>query len=134
MDFSKLTNFQLYAIIKNDDLEVDIRDLANAELEGRNLSFYDMEQIIQKYNLLNVEKNIELVKEEKSLKPEYKVLLLAIPFVMNFFLFAYFMSELQKKGRDTQRKEFMFYYCGGLILWTVILILLAKFYLFKASV
>lgn len=131
MDTSKLTAAQLYSIIQSDTINKDIRDLSNAEFENRKITIDEVKQIVMNHEAQYLKDNNGDIGNETSLKTIHKMLLLAVPFLMNFVLLGYFLSQLQQPRKNKQRKEFMKYYVGGLLIWMVILILWAKYFLFQ---
>jgi len=125
MDLSSLTNYQLYGIIQNSKLDTEIRKAANDEFNNRKLSVDDIKKIVARHNT-----HFRPDKDE-PLKLEYKLLLILFPFVIP--VQSVFATKWLAKGHKCKWKDYWFYLSLGYFFWTIIVILIAKYFLFKPS-
>ncbi|MFT3747271.1 MAG: hypothetical protein QM768_03105 [Agriterribacter sp.] len=120
MNISKLTDYQLYVIIQNSAIDKDIRNLANNEFNKRNLSIPHIKEIISKH-----ESQLK-PPEQKSLKIEYKILLIIFPFFLP--IQSIFAGKLLVKGEKQKWKEYWLYISIGYLIWTIIIICFARLF------
>jgi hypothetical protein len=73
MDAAKLSNTQLYAIIHNDKLDKQIRDVANTEYERRQLSITEQNETREEH-----EAKFQYTQKE-ALQEQYGLLLFTFP-------------------------------------------------------
>jgi hypothetical protein len=123
MDLSSLTNYQLYEIIQNSKLDTEIRKAPNDQFNNRNQSVDDIQKIVARHDA-----QFRPDKDE-SLKLEYKLLLILFPFVIP--VQSVFAGKLLAKGYKRKWKDYWFYLSLGYLFWTIIVILIAKYFLFK---
>ena len=123
MDLSSLTNYQLYEIIQNPKLDAEIRKKANIEFNNRKLGVGDIQKIIERHDA-----NFRPDKDE-PLKLQYKLLIIMFPFVIP--VQSIFAAKWLAKGHKRKWKEYWFYLSLGYLLWTIIVILIAKYFLFR---
>jgi hypothetical protein len=126
MDISRLTNYQLFEIIQNSRLDTEIRKTANDEFNNRKLSAEEIQKIVARHDA-----QFQPDKDE-GLKPEYKLLLILLPFVIP--IQSAFAGKWLAKGQKRKWKEYWLYLSLGYLLWTIIVILIAKYFVFKPSV
>ena len=124
MDFSKLTNYQLYEIIQNIELNSEIQKNANNEINARKLSTDQIKEIISRHDS-------QFKPDEKGLSIESKVLISIFPFLT--IIHSLFAGQHLAGGYKKKWKEYWFYICLGYFLWTITLLLFAKFYLFRTQ-
>jgi hypothetical protein len=123
MDLSKLTNYQLYEIIQNSKLDTEIRKTANNEFNNRKLRIEEIQKIVAKHDAqFQPDKN-------EALKLEYKLLLILFPFVIP--IQSAFAGKWLAKGQKRKWKDYWFFLSLGYLFWTIIAILIAKYFLFK---
>ncbi|MBO9682877.1 MAG: hypothetical protein J7502_09465 [Flavisolibacter sp.] len=125
MDLSSLTNYQLYEIIQNIKLDTEIRKAANNEFNNRKLSVDEIQEIVARQDA-----HFQPDKDE-TLKLEYKLLLILFPFVIP--VQSVFAGKCLAKGHKRKWKEYWFYLSLGYLFWTIIVILIASYFLFKPS-
>lgn len=123
MDFSGLTNYQLYELIQNSRLDAQIRKAANDEFNNRKIGVDEIQQIVARHDV-----HFQPDKGE-TLKPVYKLLLILFPFVIP--VQSAFAGKWLAKGQKSKWKSYWFYLSLGYLFWTIIVILVAKFILFK---
>jgi hypothetical protein len=123
LDASKLTNYQLYALIQNVNLDEAITALATAELDRRKLSETDKADLASKHQLrFRVDKG-------ESLSINNRLLLLAFPFLMSKI----FPGKYLAQGQKQQWKDYWLYMMGGYLVWTIGIIAFCRFILFRHS-
>jgi len=121
MDFASLTNYQLYEIIQNQKLDVELRTAANQEFNSRNLSIDKIEEIVFKH-----EKAFKPDKNE-PLSIKLRLLIILFPFLVP--IQSLFASKWLAQGHKRKWKEYWLYLSIGYLFWTVIVILIARHYL-----
>jgi hypothetical protein len=122
MNPSNLTNYQLYEIIQNSQLDKRIRDIANEEFNNRKLSIDQIQQIIARHDSL-------FKKTEESLSLKYKTLLVIFPFFIP--IQSINAAKFLANGQKRKWKEYWFYISLGYLLWTVLIILFFRFFVFS---
>jgi hypothetical protein len=125
MDLSSLTNYQLYEIAQNSRLDTEIRKKANDEFNNRKLSVDDIQKIIATHNA-----HFRPDRDE-PLKLLYKFLLILFPFLIP--VQSVFAGKWLAKGHKRKWKEYWFYLSLGYLFWTIVVIFIAKYFLFKPS-
>ena len=123
MDASKLTDYQLYELIQNSKLDKDIRNLANREFDNRMLSIDKIQEIVQKHD-----SQFKPEKDE-TLKTEYKILLIIFPFLIP--IQSSFASKWLAKGHKRKWKDYWFYLSLGYLVWTILILVFSKYFLFN---
>lgn len=123
MDAIKLSNYQLYEIIQNGKLEHGIREIANNEFINRKLSIEEVEQLIA------IHDSQFKPNGEQGLKFQYRILLILFPFFTD--IQSLIAGRILSKGYKSKWKEYWLYISLGYLMWTVIVILFAKYYLFR---
>lgn len=119
MDPTKLSNYQLYEIIQNDRIDQNIRSVANDEFNTRKLSIEEIQQLITKHDSLFVPDKGE------NLKPHYKLLLIVCPFFTE--IHGLIAGRMLAKGQKRKWKDYWVYICLGYLLWTIAILLFAKY-------
>lgn len=123
LNFDLLSNYQLYELVRNKNLDVDIRLLANNIFEKRDLNINEIKELEEKHNSLFVS------KDPIGLETYQKIILIICPaFILIHSLIA---GRLYAKGKIQKWKDYWFYLCLGCMLWTIGIVLYAKFSLFK---
>lgn len=126
MDTKHLSNYQLYEIIQNDKIDFNIRNLANVEFINRKLSLEEVQLIIAKHDL-------QFKPEmENGLKLSYKLILILFPFF--FYIHSLIAGRILAEGNKIKWKEYWKYICFGYLLWTLIVILFSKYFLFRPDI
>lgn len=125
MDFSRLSNYQLFEIIQNSSLDKSIRNEANKEFDRRKISVEEISQLISTHD--------SLYKPDKQagLDLKFKIILVAFPFFI--FLHNIIAALLLDKQKEYKFKQYWLYLTIGYLLWTVFVILFARYYLFKTE-
>ncbi|TAD84054.1 MAG: hypothetical protein EAY75_13850 [Bacteroidetes bacterium] len=123
MNTTNLSNHQLYGIIQNLKLHESIRQAANDEFNKRKLSSYEIERMIELHDSQFV------AEKEDGLKLTYKLLLMACPFFIE--IHSLIAGRMLEKGHKNKWKDYWLYISLGYLIWTVVIVLLAKYYLFK---
>jgi len=124
MDCTDLSNYQLYEIIQNLNLDRAIRQAANQEFNKRKLSTDQIQDLITEHD------SKFSPAKDAGLKTYLKFLLVICPFFIE--IHSLFAGRLLAKGQKQKWKDYWIYLCLGFITWTIIIILYAKYYLFKA--
>jgi hypothetical protein len=120
MDLSKLSDYQLYEIIQNSRLDSHLRKLANDEFNNRRLTVDQIQGIISKHDALFVP------EKEESLQLKYKILITLFP----FFIPIRFITKWLARGQKRKWKDYWFYISVGYLLWTIVAILLGRYFYF----
>ena len=124
LNFDLLSNYQLYELVRNKNLDVDIRLIANTIFEKRGLSINAIHELEEKHN------SQFKFKDPIGLEAYQKIILIVCPaFIVIHNLIA---GRLYAKGKIQKWKDYWFYFCLGCILWTIVIVLYAKFVLFKS--
>jgi hypothetical protein len=119
MNFKQLSNYQLYEIIQNQKLDKDIRTLATDEFDLRKLTMEQIREIIKKRE--------SLFQPEKGehLNFKYKIVALIIPFF--WVIHVLMTSRYLARGQKRKWNEYWLFFCIGLLLWTIAIIIIAKY-------
>jgi hypothetical protein len=125
MDLSRLSNYQLFEIIQNTSLGSNIRKDANAEFDRRKISVDEINQLISTHD------SLYKPDRETDLDIKYKVILVVFPFFI--FLHNIIAAVILDKRKEYKFKQYWFYLAVGYLLWTVIVILFARYFLFKTE-
>jgi uncharacterized DUF497 family protein len=121
MDYSKLSNYQLFELIQNEKLNQSIRVEANTEFEKRNISLEEKKEIISKHDAVFVPDKGETLSEE------FKILILAFPFP-----FLLYIRHINRTYGVIGKKEWKVFWKNiylGLAAWTIGFLIIAKFIL-----
>jgi len=123
MDLSQLSNYGLYEIIQNEKLDKKIRALANNEFTSRKLTNEQLNAVIRQHD--------QLFTPEKSepLSLKYKIIALIIPFF--WVVHVLMTSRYLARGQKRKWNEYWLFFCIGLVLWTVGLILAGRYLMNK---
>jgi hypothetical protein len=121
MDYSKLSNYQLFELIQNEKLNQSIRAEANKEFEKRNISIEEKKEIISKHD------EVFVPDKGETLSDSLKILLIVFPFPFIFYIMYlnYSKGILQKN----ERKEFWKYYTLGFAAWAIAIIIIFQFFI-----
>ena len=119
MELDKISSYQLYELIKNSNLDNEIRALANLEFRSRRLSFGQMRQIIIKHDTMFP------TLKDGPLDDHIKTLLLLFPFAMPKRITG---STYLLNGQKRKYKDYWIFVCLGYLLWTIGIILYARFF------
>jgi hypothetical protein len=120
---SELSDYQLYEIIQNEKLDKRIRQVANDEFNRRKLSLIQIQSLIAKHD------SQFLPDKGTGLKTHFKVFLIICPFFIE--IHSLFAGRMLAKGQKQKWKDYWVYICLGLLLWTIGIILYAKYFLLK---
>lgn len=123
LDFSKLSNFQLHVLLLNPDLDEDIRNGAKKEFNKRNIGNEGIQELEALY------KNKFKSSPEPKIATEYKFLLVIFPF-LSFVIWGIIAGKMLAKGHLKKTKEFWNCITLGYLLWTVIALLIARYYIY----
>jgi hypothetical protein len=123
MDCTTLSDYQLYEIIQNGNLDKAIRQVANDEFNKRKLSLDQIQGLIAKHD------SQYSPDKDKGLKTSYKLLLIVCPFFIE--IHSLFAGRMLAKGQKQKWKDYWMYICLGFLTWTIGIILYAKYFLFK---
>lgn len=117
MESTLLSDQQLYEIIRNKQISREIRIKAEQELERRNLSVEQLDELS-----LRFEKRTEASK--KPLPLHWKIVLVIFPFFI--FIHNIVASLILDKGQETKWKQYWFYVSLGFLLYTILIFVFAK--------
>ena len=121
LDASKLTNYQLYALIQNLNLDETIRTVATGELDRRKLNETENADLALKHQQrFRFEKGLPL-------SVNMKLFLLAFPFLISIVSPGKFLAQGQKQ----KWTDYWKYLAGGYLIWTIGVIAFCKFVLFR---
>jgi hypothetical protein len=118
MHLKELSNYQLYEIIQNQKLDKNILKAANVEFNLRNLSSDEIQEIIIKHD------SLYQPGKDEPLNIKYKMLALVVPFVWIVHLLM--TSRYLARGQKRKWKEYWMFFCLGLLLWTIAIILIGR--------
>jgi hypothetical protein len=116
MATADLSNYQLYALLQNKRLHASIHAKVKAELEGRQLSAEEWEQLRQQYETHYPS------DDGPGLSLGGKLLLILVPAVFTIQILWAAKDLASHKRR--RWKEFWFYVSVGYFVWTVVIHLL----------
>ncbi|RXK60377.1 hypothetical protein ESA94_07865 [Lacibacter luteus] len=122
---SKLSNYQLFEIIQNNSLDRVIRNEANAEFDKREISVDEISQLISTHD------SLYKPDKETGLDLKYKIILVVFPFFI--FLHNIIAAIILDKRKEYKFKQYWLYLSIGYVLWTAIVILFARYNLFKTE-
>ena len=123
MDCTSLSDYQLYEIIQNGNLDQRIRQIANDEFNKRKLSLEEIQQLILKHDSQFVP------EKEDGLNLKYCLLLIICPFFIEIHSLT--AGRMLAKGQKSKWRDYWIYICLGFLLWTIGIILFAKYFLFR---
>ena len=123
MDSTNLSDYQLYEIIQNTDLNHTIRQAANDEFNKRKLSIAQIQQLIERHD------SQFAPDKEDGLGVQYKLLLVICPIFIE--IHSLIAGRMLARGQKQKWKDYWFYLCLGFFVWTVAIILFAKYHLFR---
>lgn len=144
MDTKRLTNRQLFELINNRSLSVDLRRAANDELSKRNLSVGELDELA-----------FRRTTKLESLSLTNKLLLVLLPFLefvhvyranlqlskqerIPYWVWTFFTpypidsisTRFKLKGQTKIAKQYYRYFLFGVMLYTVLIVLLASLFQF----
>jgi len=124
MNFSELSNYQLYEIIQNSNLDKDTRNAANIEFNNRNLSIDKIKQIIAFHDS-------QFKPDVKGLETWHKLTLILFPFLIpiHSIIAGKLLAKVQKKSW----KEYWFFLSMGYLFWTILIILFFRYFMVNTS-
>lgn len=125
MDFSRLSNYQLFEIIQNSSLDKSLRNEANKEFDSRKISVEEISQLISSHD------SLYKPDKQEGLDLKFKIILVGFPFFI--FLHNIIAALLLDKQKEYKFKQYWLYLTIGYLLWTVFVILFARYYLFKTE-
>lgn len=118
MSLKQLSNFQLYEIIQNQKLDKSIKAGAKEELNLRALTKDEHEEIIRRHSAVSPSRKAE------PLNIGYKMLALVIPFF--WVIHVVITSRFPSRGQNRKWKEYWLFFCIGLLLWTIGIVIFAR--------
>ena len=98
MDCTTLSDYQLYEIIQNGNLDKAIRQVANDEFNKRKLSLDQIQGLIAKHD------SQYSPDKDKGLKTSYKLLLIVCPFFIE--IHSLFAGRMLAKGQKQKWKDY----------------------------
>jgi hypothetical protein len=123
MDSTNLSDYQLYEIIQNMRLDQNIRQAANDEFNKRKLSIDQIQQLIAKHDSQFTS------DKEEGIQTKYKILLTICPLFIE--IHALIAGRMLAKGQKQKWKDYWLFICLGYLTWTIAIMILAKYYLFR---
>jgi len=124
MNASSLSNFQVYALLKNSKLNKEIKNSVQTEFNSRNLSADEIEALKTKYD------NTVLVDKTSRLNPIHKTLLVVFSslIIVQYIniVFCVLATYILGTGKIKIHEEYWLYLKTGIIIWSIILIILYK--------
>ena len=116
----KLSDFQLYSLVTNKDLDQDLKEKAIAEFERRNFSQEYIDQ-------LSLESENIIPKSNADLTIRQKLGIVAFPFFIP--IQAVMANRFISTGEPKKWRQYWSYLTLGWLVWTVIVLLIAKLFL-----
>jgi hypothetical protein len=123
MDSTNLSDYQLYEIIQNMRLDQNIRQAANDEFNKRKLSIDQIQQLIAKHDSQFTS------DKEEGIQTKYIILLIICPLFIE--IHALIAGRMLAKGQKQKWKDYWLFICLGYLTWTIAIMILAKYYLFR---
>lgn len=123
MNPTNLSDYQLYEIIQNEQLDQSVRKAANDEFNQRKLSLSQIEQLITKHDAKFIPDN------QHRLQIRYKILLVLFPFFIEILTLVF--GRMLAMRQRQKWKDYWLFICLGYLIWTAVIILFAKYFLFK---
>ena len=123
LDLNKLSDYHLFEIIRNEKLDPNIRKAANSIFNNRKLSTDQIRQLEAKHDSLFI------ADQQKGLRLYQKVLLVICPLFIE--IHSLIAGRMLAKGQKQKWKDYWLFLCLGFLVWTIAIILFAKFILFK---
>ena len=121
MDLTKLSEYQLYEIIQNMNLDKDIRNSANVEFNNRNLSTDKINQIIALHDS-------RFKPDVQGLQFWVKFLLILLPL---FPIQIFFAGQFLARGEKQKWKEYWLFLSIGYLFWAIVIIFYFKYFIVK---
>ena len=125
MNLSQLTNYQLFEIIQNTAIDRDIRKNADTEFNKRKISIDEISELV------SIHDSLYKPEKESGLALKYKILLVLFPFFI--VIHNIIAALILDKGKQYKFRQYWFYITLGYLLWTLLVILFAKYYLFRGE-
>lgn len=122
MNFTDLSDYQLYEIIQNLKLDDNIRKQANEEFNNRKLTIDQIQKIIAQHDAAFHP------GQDEPLELKYKLLLVLFPFFIP--IHSAFSGKWLAKGQKRKWKNYWLYLSLGYLFWTIVIILVSKYFLF----
>lgn len=118
-----ISNYQLYELLQNDKLDSSIKKAALQEFNQRDISDDEIKEIISQHDKLYKPES------EEPLSFNFKIGLILFPFF--WVIHGVLASKYLSRGQNRKWKEYWLYFCLGLLLWTISIVIYAKYSLFK---
>ena len=123
MQAELLTDTELYILVRNTELSYERKKIINKEFKNRNFSIERIDKLAMAYeNVLGESKNNLTVLE--------KFLIILVPFFP--VIHAIIANRHISRGQQRKWKQHWTYVTIGYAVWTLLIVLFAKFYLFKS--
>jgi hypothetical protein len=120
MNLKQLSNHQLYEIIQNRKLNKDIRTSADNEFNSRRLTKEEiLEIVIRRDSMLRPDR-------DEPLSIKYKIVAVLIPFF--WVIHVLMTSTYPARNQNRKWKEYWLFFCIGVLLWTIVVILIGKYF------
>jgi hypothetical protein len=123
MDLEKLSDKQLYELIRNSSISNDMKHLLDAEFLRRNFSIEYIDELSLVYEKAND------TNPQTGLSLSEKLIIIIFPWIPP--LQAIFANKHIATGNKKKWHQHWFYVAIGIGAWLVIVIILARFLLFK---
>lgn len=120
MNPEKLTNYQLFEIIQNPNLDKQLKTIANYEFNSRKLTKEQIQEIIRHHD------SVFRPDKGDSLGLKYKIFALLVPFF--WIIHVLMTSRYLSRGQKRKWNEYWLFFCIGLLLWTIAVIIIGKIY------
>jgi hypothetical protein len=115
----RLTDYQLYALVINQDLDPDLHEQVHAEFKKRNFSQEHIDQLAIEY-----EKVIPSINDD--LTTWQKIRIIAFPFFIP--IQAIIANRYISKGNIRKWKQYWKFLTVGLLVWTIVILVLVKLF------
>ncbi len=125
MKFKNLTNSELYQLVMDKNLPADQREAAENEFKKRNLNFAQLDALAMEHK-----KSIQAQKQEE-LTITTKLRIIFFPFLIP--IQGILANKYIKTGEIRKWNEYWKFVAYGFLFWSIIIILLAKFFLFQPA-
>jgi hypothetical protein len=120
MTLDDLSDFQIYSLMMNSELDFELREKVNLELKRRNFSQDHIDQLTLEYEKIIPAKSATLGTGEK-------IRIIVFPFFIP--IQAIFANKYLSKGDSNSWRLYWKYLIVGWLFWTLIILLAARLFL-----
>lgn len=123
MNAKELTDFQLYSLVMDKNINEEVRVEVNREFENRNFTLRHLDELALKYELL------EGKEMNKGLTVTQKTLIILFPFIIIFQ--SIITTQYLKKGNKKRWQQHWDLIALGHFFWFILILIIAKYFIFN---